>query len=371
MQKIKIISCFLTEGGGTGRYQMSVLRFLDREKFQMDFCSIKKRVSNETALAELGSKVHCISCFAEEDETKFRSEFAEIIKGYDVLHLHTNHWKTFVCEEVGREVKIPKIIIHAHNSAVGALRDLDREAATKRHYRVRDLISPEYADEFVGCSKAAAEFVYGEKVPKEKIHILHNGIDSKCFSFNEAVRDKARAELGLESKFVILAAGRLVYQKNFSFLFDAFSKFTKAEINTDDAVLAIAGVGDSFDELTAQCKDLGITEQVKFLGFCPDIAKLYNMADLFVLPSLFEGLGIVAVEAQCSGLKSLLSDGVPEEAVITGLAERLPLDADLWANKIAAIYKSGYERRDRSDDVRAAGYEMSEQVKVLENLYAE
>jgi glycosyltransferase involved in cell wall biosynthesis len=141
-------------------------------------------------------------------------------------------------------------------------------------------------------------------------------------------------------------------------------------LKIDNAVLLLAGNGKHQDEIKSLTEKLGIAEKIIFLGQRDDMYDFYNAMDLFILPSLYEGFGIVAIEAECNGLKTLLSDQVPKTAAITDNAEHLPLDLDTWCEKIHAIYKNGYERKDSSEIVRKAGFDMADNIKILEKIYA-
>ena len=198
--------------------------------------------------------------------------------------------------------------------------------------------------------------------------MLRNAIDSDYFAYNETVRDYVRADLGLEKNFIILQIARLVYQKNHIFSLSVFSEISHSVSN---AVLLLAGDGNLRQSLEAEATRLGISDKVRFLGFRSDIPQLLQAADLFILPSLFEGLGISAIEAQCSGIQCLLSNHVPDEAIITDNAIRLPLDVDIWCDKIVDIARNGYNRYDRSAEIAAAGYSLKDQIKILENLYSQ
>ena len=187
------------------------------------------------------------------------------------------------------------------------------------------------------------------------------------FAYNAKARSDARSQMSLDDKFIILQPARLVYQKNPSFTLKVFAEVYNLLPN---AILLFAGDGDSRGALETEAVNLGISDRVYFFGFRRDIPMLLNMADLMVMPSLFEGLAITAIEAQCSGISCLLSENMTEETVVSDDAMRLRLDVGLWRDTIAGIARNGYERRDRSSEVAAAGYSLKEQIKILERIYA-
>ena len=177
---------------------------------------------------------------------------------------------------------------------------------------------------------------------------------------------KLRKELGIEDKIVIGHAGRFCEQKNHKFLIDVFKKIADLENN---AVLLLIGAGETFERIKEQVQEYGLEERVIFLGVRKDIASLYQAMDCFVFPSLFEGLGIVAIEAQCSGLPVVGSDVIPKEAAVTNQFHYMSLDdsADEWAKKILEVTKQ--ERKAEIDKIRAAGYDVHDVAEYLEDFY--
>ena len=161
--------------------------------------------------------------------------------------------------------------------------------------------------------------------------------------------------------------GRLCGNKNQSFLLDVFAELMKLRENS---VLVIAGDGELSESLKQKANTLGISHKVMFLGAVDDVSPLYQVLDCFVFPSLSEGLGIAAVEAQTSGLVTVCSDGVPKEAGITELCSFMPLTASPkeWAEHIISR-ASDYERRSYADEVKAAGYDIHDTARQLEEIY--
>jgi glycosyltransferase involved in cell wall biosynthesis len=354
--------------GGITQYALRNWEYIDKSRFLFDWVTLDKELSFEPELVRQGCNVHYLSCRQEEDESRFRVEMEAILEcGYDAVHLHTSYWRGFLAEELAIDANVPRIIVHAHSTGIDVSDVLERTRLLDAHNAWKARFNEALATHFTACSSPAAEFLFGAQIPMERVVILKNAIDTGKFAYNAKTRAETRSRMGLDGEFVILQPARMVYQKNHSFMLGVFAEASRQLPN---AVLLLAGDGDLRDALVKEAGDLRIANRVRFLGFRDDIQELLQAADLLVMPSLFEGLTIAAIEAQCSGVYCLLSDQMAEETVVSGNAVRLPLDTALWRDAIVLLAREGYERRDRSSEVAAAGYSMKEQVKVLERIYA-
>ena len=201
----------------------------------------------------------------------------------------------------------------------------------------------------------------------KKFVLLKNGIDTSRFAFDAKIRKAERERLGIGDCFAVGNVGRLAPLKNHTFLLDVFAELLKL---LEKSVLVIAGDGELSESLRQKANTLGISGKVMFLGSVDNVSPLYQALDCFVFPSLSEGLGIAAVEAQTSGLVTVCSDGVPKEAGITDLCSFMPLSASPkeWAEHISSR-TSEYERKSYADEVRAAGYDIKDTAKQLEKVY--
>lgn len=367
MRKIKVLQFPIANSfGGITHYALDNWKWIDKEKFQMDFATMSKRLDFADEILAAGSKIHYISCYAEENRTQFIKEINDILdEGYDVVHLHTKQWKSFLVEEICKKHNIPKVIVHAHSTRCDANDDEKRELETKEHYRVREEFNESYATDFWACSEAAAEWLYGDRIAADKIKIMKNAIDTEKFIYNRTIREQIRKELGIENKFVVGTVGRMVYQKNQQMLLEAFAGACK---KTDNLVLLIAGDGELRNELDNAVRRLEIEDKVIFLGKREDTHIIYQGMDIFVLPSRFEGLPITVIEAQAAGLYCLCSDVITQETDITGNISFLPLDEKIWADEIAKMPQ--YVRRDMSEVIKKAGYDINTQILKIENEYS-
>lgn len=188
------------------------------------------------------------------------------------------------------------------------------------------------------------------------------------FRFNAEARAHARADLGLVgNQFAIGHVGRFTAQKNHAFLIDVFTEVAKRR---DDAVLLLVGTGEAETSVKALVDERGLTDRIKFLGQRSDVNRLYQAFDAFVLPSLYEGLCLVGVEAQVSGLPCLLSDAITREVDVTGECKFLPIDSPaVWADEIDSLLLYSYEGRSSVSSGQFANYNIELQGKRLTHKY--
>lgn len=354
--------------GGITQYALRNWEHIDKSRFVFDWVTLDPTLSFEDELIKQGCKVYHLSCRQEDGEARFRAEMEAIFaNGYDAIHLHTSYWRGFLAEELAIKADIPRIIVHAHSTGIDVVDAAERERLMKLHNEWKERFQLELATDFAACSGWAADFLYGPQIPKERIIILNNAIDTAKFAFNKTVRKEIRTKMNLDDRFILLQAARFVYQKNHVFSLNLFAKVANA---VPTAVLLLAGDGQLRDVLVKQAADLNITDKVFFLGFRDDIHALLQAADLFIAPSLFEGLCISAIEAQCSGIACCCCCYIPDEAVVLDSTFRLPLDMNLWRDKIIEIAQKNHPRYDRSREIASAGYSLADQIEILEGIYS-
>ena len=247
-----------------------------------------------------------------------------------------------------------------------------RTAATKLTLKnfVRNIIKlnvKKYATHYFAVSDVAAIWLFGKKAYKAgKVVIWPNAIDTSKYIYNTQIRDTKRSELGLDNQFVILHVGNFVEAKNHTFLIDVFHEFLK---NHSQSMLLLAGGGDS-RSLQKKCDDLGIKEHVRFLGSRKDVPELLQAADVFVFPSLFEGLPGALLEAQAAGLPCVISSNITHEAVIVEkLVKSMSLSNSIsqWCNSIEQM--QNIKRKDTSQYFIQKGFDIKEMVSRLTDFY--
>lgn len=226
------------------------------------------------------------------------------------------------------------------------------------------------ADYFFACSKEAGIWLFGNKIcQSRRFKILNNAIDPSQFAFSEDLQKKKREELGIGCQFALGHIGNFDAVKNHAFLIDVFSCVCKRD---PACRLLLVGGGDSAlrKAVEKQAAQKGLAGKVQFLGKRGDVHELLNAIDLFLLPSLHEGLPVVVVEAQANGLKCLLSDAISKEVAITGNVEFISLQksANFWADRVLS-YKDNYKREDMQAAIQNAGYDINSVTRWLEKFY--
>lgn len=368
MKKIIHFSLANTKSGIT-QYILNNWNFIDKTKFKFDMVTFDESLDFQKKLEEEGCNIFFVRNRAEDNLKKFWNEMLQIFaNNYDIVHLHTSYWKSFELEKMAKKVGIPRIIIHAHNTAV--FDDVGRIEKEKQHYKLVEKLTPDIATDFWACSKAAAKWLYADKISEDKICILNNAIDVEKFVFDSTKRVAYRKQLGWDDKFIIGHVGRFSYQKNHEFLIEVFKEVIK---KNKGVRLLLIGKGPLENDIYSLVKQYGLVDKVYFVGTCDDVEGWLQAMDVFVLPSRFEGLPIVAVEAQTAGLKCICSDKITEEIKITENVELIPLQIELWVNKISKIIKilevENYKRNDMSQKITNSGYNILSQVKIIEKYY--
>ncbi len=285
-------------------------------------------------------------------------QLAKIIRNgnYDVVHIHGNSAlmsiELLACKKSGSAAKR---VVHGHNT------DCTHRILHRLLYH-SFLKNYDYG---IACSKAAGDWLYGE----HNYIVLNNGIQVERFQWlpNRRAAEREKNHLSKQD-FVLLHVGRFNTQKNHTFLIDVFREVVQKNPN---ARLRLVGTGDKVEEIREKVQKYGLSDQVTFVGetLYPEVE--YQIADVFVMPSLYESFGLVTVEAQCSGLPCVLSDQIPQEIQVTDSVAFLSLQASpqRWAEQIMAYANS--KRTDHQADVIAKGYSFSHGAQKLVEVYRE
>lgn len=351
----------IVNNGGVEAVIMNYYQYIDKSKIQFDFVVHKgasKEYQNKVKL--LGGKVYEITPYSK-NIFAFVYDIYRIIKSgqYKIVHSNMNALSCFPLA-AAFFAGAPIRILHNHTT--------DNKAEWKRTIVKRFLrpFAKLFANQHWACSNWAARWMYGKKALEDnKVTIINNAIDLEKFKFNEQSRSKLRKELDIENCFVIGHVGRFMKQKNHSFLIDIFNEICEQKENVK---LLLIGEGPLRQQMEEKVKLLNLTEKVLFLGTRNDIADLYNVMDCFILPSLYEGLGIVAIEAQVNGLIVIASREVPKEVCISELIEFYGLNytAKEWSNK---IIKTFGEYRSMTNISTNSKFDIKSESKKLEKIY--
>lgn len=287
--------------------------------------------------------------------------FFEQHHNYDVVHMHSSS-KNYYILKCAAKWGIPVRVAHSHNTGFQSRNPLVIAYGNLLKKPMR-----KYATHWVGCSKLACEWLFGKgSVERGEARVILNGIDSTLFVYNESVRKELRQEMGIDDKFVLGHVGRFVNQKNHTFLLDIFAEVCKRR---DDAVLLLIGIGELMDAMKEKAANLGIADKVCFIGFRDDRNRFMQAMDSFIFPSLYEGLSVVLVEAQASGLPVYASDSTTTETKYSPYMKFLSLElpASEWARVILDV--GCIERKDMTDIIKGAGFEISSMINNLYHLY--
>ncbi|MBO5143532.1 MAG: glycosyltransferase family 1 protein [Clostridia bacterium] len=348
------------EAGGTQALLMNLYRNIDRSKVQFDFLvEYEDKEFYDDEILSLGGKIYYTNLRKDFNILKFKKKLKEILNGeykYKIMHVHA-FTIGFFCLQTAKKCGVPVRIAHSHNN----------ETVHDAKYflkRIMQKIYPIYATDLFACSNEAGKYLFGKK----EFNVLTNAIDAKKFIFNSENRDKIRKELNIENSFVVGHVGRLHPQKNHEYLLKVFSELKKEKEN---AKLLLIGNGPLEEQIQEKVESLGLKDDVLFLKNRKDMNVIYQGMDVFVFPSLFEGLGIVAIEAQASGTPVVCSDRLPPETEVTSIYKRLSLDdaPEIWAKECLDIVKLDKCKTNLLSDIIKSGFDLSSTVNELQEYY--
>lgn len=320
--------------GGVETYLMNYYRNIDKSKVQFDFVSIYEKLCFEDEIKKMKGKIYHITSM-KKNPIKYYYGLKKIIadNNYKIVHINMLSAANILPLLIAKNMKVKNIIAHSHNTNTPSglprkfLDKLNRKKITK-------------ANHYWACSKKAGIWLFGEK-SVDKIEIINNAIDYDKFSFDLDQRNLVRQQLNIQNKFVIGNVARFSYQKNQSFLIDVFHKLQE-KIN--NSILLLIGEGELEQELKNKVDKLGLNDKVIFFGTTNDVGKYLQAMDIFVLPSLFEGLPVTGIEAQASGTYCIFSSNITEETKISDNCKFVDLNVNDWVNAIEEIYINGYKK---------------------------
>lgn len=296
-------------GGGVEAVVMNYYRHIDHSKVQFDFiCDDDSTNIPYDEIEKLGGKVILIPPY--QKVFKYQKELRRVLREgkYKIVHSHINTLSVFPLY-AAKKVGVPVRIAHSHSTTN------KKEWKKNLLKQVLRPFSKKYATNYMCCSELAGRWLFGDKTYDEgKVYLLNNAIDLDKFKYDKKIRDKKRKELGIKEDTIVIGhIGRFVAQKNHTFLIDIFNQFHKKEKNS---ILLLAGQGPLQEEIKNKVRELGLDDSVGFLGQRNDANELYQAFDVFLLPSLYEGLPVVGVEAQASGLLCFFSDDMTKETKV-------------------------------------------------------
>lgn len=344
-------------GGGVEAVIMNYYRNMDRNKIQFDFIfdNDSDGIPYEE-IEKLGGRV--ILCPPYQRLFKYIKELKIIFKEekYTIVHSNINTMSVFPLY-AAKHAKVPVRIAHNHSTS------------NKKEWKknvLKALLKPFskiYATDYFACSEHAGKWLFGNKALKTgKIVIINNGIEINNYIFNENIRKNKRQELGIEDDEIVIGhVGRFVKQKNHNFLIDVFNEIHK---KNNKSKLVLIGQGPLENRIKQKVKDCRLNDSVLFLGQQNNVNDYYNIMDVFLFPSLYEGLGIATIEAQINGLGCLVSNNVPKDIIISSGVKFLDFNIGEWTTNIEEFTGRKFELNERRDI-----FDISKQVKKIEDYY--
>lgn len=342
--------------GGVENFLMNMYRNVDRNEYQFDFIlQVDYEGYFEKEIESMGAKIFRIPRF-EKHPIKHIVALYRILKNgnYIAFHRHTANSVVFYDMIIAKCAGIKTRIAHSHST-------------THEHKIINYLSRPflkMFSTKNLACGIEAGKWLYG----KGKFEVLNNGIDVQKFCFNDNMRKVYRQKLNINDKIVIGHVGRFENPKNHKFLIDMFVKLCE---KSDKYELILCGEGSLREKMQIACKEKGIEKKVKFLGARQDVNCILQAMDIFVFPSLYEGLPITLIEAQMSGIPIIMSDKIPAETIYNSNVQVLGIsdsDIDEWCEKIIKYKEESINRKNIAEKL-IKEYDVKSIVNKLEKIY--
>lgn len=349
-------------------YDLSVT--FDKNKIEPEFLLLDdgNTYDLEYKLQENGFKVHKLKGIWLRKPQDFFAywkavdDFFSKHHHYDAVHMNSGP-KNYYVLKCADKYGIPLRIAHSHNTDYQVKSVLQKIIGNICKYPLK-----KHANVCLACSDKAAEWLFGKKLFKlGTVQVLYNGVDIDSFAYNEKVRTEKRDELNIGDQLVIGNVGRFSQQKNHVRLIEIFAEVYK---RNNQSVLVLAGEGTLENEAKQRAKELGIADNVMFLGFRADANELMQAMDVYVMPSLYEGFPVTGVEAQVSGLPCVFSDTITKEADLSENTKYISLNDDnvKWAEVIIDLSENS-DRNKAKERLKARGLDIKDMAKTLENIY--
>lgn len=367
IEKLRILHLpnTLSKKSGIMSFIMNYYRGIDKEKIQFDFLVFDTIEDNyEEEIVNLGGRIYKLNnsasknpLFIQKEVNKFLNEHQNV---YPIIHYHAISIWHFALK-IAKKHRVKHIISHSHATMYS-----DKKISAIRN---KFLISKmkKNTNHYFACSEAAGRFLYGDTLMDTgKVKITNNAVDCSKFKYDKIQRDVIRKDLGVEDELIIGHVGRFNEQKNHLFLIDIFYAVLKKE---PSAKLVLVGEGPLRRMVEEKIERLKIEDSVFILGRRNDVPNILSAIDIFLLPSLFEGLPFVGVEAQASGLPIILSESITKEIGLNNyMYISLNMSANYWADKILSInYR--IDRMNAYKDVMDKGFDIFQESIKLEELY--
>lgn len=307
---------------------MNYYRSVDRSQIQFDFLTHRPfRSDYDDEIEAMGGKVYYAPRLTPQNYPAYFSFMKKFYKEhpeYKIVHSHIDAM-SYLPLLAAKKAGVPIRIAHSHNTQI----DKDYKYVLKQMFRHR---IGKVSTHQLACGKEAGEFLFKQ----DHVLVIPNAVQADEFLFHEVTRTLKRKELGVEGKFVVGHIGRFTAQKNHGFLIEIFNELQKIK---PESILLLIGTGEDEEKIKTKVFELGLSQKVHFLGVRADVAQLYQAFDLFLLPSLYEGLPVVGVEAQFADLPCVFSHTVTNEVAFSDKCYFVDLNcsAEEWAKAIVQL----------------------------------
>ena len=368
-EPIRILNLFtIMNRGGAETMVMNYYRRIDRSKVQFDFIVHREeRGDYDDEIEALGGKIYRICPIYPKNFKKYKAQLNQFFDEhpeYLIVHSHMSELGYFAFK-IAKEHGVKCTICHAHNAPNFKSETLSEKAKDIVRFVFKHKIR-KYTDYRFVCGMDAGKWLFGRRA-KRKFIMMNNAIEADKFRWNRKKAADLRREMNLDGKFTVINVGRFNAQKNHNFILDIFNLI---HYKNPDSVLLLAGDGELRERIMQKAEKLGLGDCVRFLGVRDDINDLLLASDVFLFPSLYEGLPVTLVEAQASGIKCVISDAVPKDCKITKNIVTVPLDETpgVWADEVLK-FADGYERKDTYETIVKKKFDIEENAKWLEEFY--
>lgn len=359
MEPIRVLHVVTYMGrGGLETMLMNYYRHIDRSKVQFDFLVHRDfEADYDKEIEEFGGRIYRLpklNPIGKEYLTALGKFFDEH-REYKIVHSHLD-CMAGIPLKYAKQCGVPIRIGHAHSSS----QTKDKKYLLKLFYK-RNITKN--ATQLFACAEAAGKWMFRTN----NFRVLNNAIDSEKYVYNPKIAKQIRKELSIpESSFVIGHVGRFAVPKNHEFLIRLFAEICKKE---KDARLLLVGDGELREQVEKQIEELSIEDKVILAGVCDNVNELLQAMDVFVFPSIYEGLPVSMIEAQAAGLPCFISDKVPVECVKTDLVQQIRLDVNMdeWIQRILAV--KNQERKNYSQEIKEEEFDIVSNAKWLEDYY--
>lgn len=351
----------LSNGGVEGMLY-NYYREIDKNSLKFDFITHGNNVGYiEKKLINLGSKVYHIPS-KKENIIKYNRELKKVLKQnkYEIIHVHQN-LMSFIPLYYAKKYNINNRIIHSHTCVY------DESIGMKVYRKILSKLCIKNSNLYAACSDSAAKWLYGEQFTKNnKINIINNGIDVTKFLYSEKNRNNILKKYDIQNKYIIGHIGRFTDEKNHAYMVE-ICKILKEKYS--DFVMIFIGDGENKPKIENLIKKYKLDNNIKLLGHCENVHEILNCMDLLLLPSKYEGFPVTLVEAQANGLKSIISDKVPKDTIISNNIKIISIEEHegVWANEILNMINNGKYERKFNNNIE--NYEIKKLAKSLTSYY--